>query len=243
MNHSQELFNSLNNTILKNSYPPDILPVPDCRINGTAFFPAGDGIYKEGNWQPQERYPIMVVGQDYDNWHNFKRVRCSIHQSEVQNGNTTWKNLKKILGEETLSKCFFTNAIMGLRFNDSKNTGKSKAFLVKNNAFLKQNQEFFKIQLEVVKPDLVIGLGRFMPKFISGCFKEYSELVHVESFKKFDSEYANFRNGIFLNHIGRSIKMIFITHPALYKRCVIDRKGGLNYEQELVERTLLTVKV
>lgn len=240
MNPSDELFRILNSTV--KSYPKEIVPVPEERLNGTAFFPAGDGIYKEGNWQPSEQYPIMVLGQDYDNCFNFKKVRKSDAQSEIANKNPSWNNLEKIMIND-LEKCFFTNAIMGLRINDTKNTGRSKAFSQKSDVFLKQNQEFFKIQLEVAKPDLVIGLGRFMPKFISGCFKEFSELANVESFKRFDSDYGKFRNGIILNHNGRLIKMIFITHPALYYRCVIDRKGGLKYEQELIEKALLTVKL
>jgi hypothetical protein len=241
MNPSDQLFKTLNSTV--KSYPEGIVPVPTKRLKkGTAFFPAGDGIYKENKTPIKEHYPIMILGQDYDNEKNFGIVLDSKHQSEVTNGNKTWINLQKVFGDNMLSNCFFTNAIMGLRINDTKNTGRSKAFLLKNDAFLKQNQEFFKIQLDVAKPDLVIGLGRFMPKFISGCFKEFSELANVESFKQFDSDYGKYRNGIVLNHNGRLIKMIFITHPALYFRCVIDRKGGLKYEQELIEKALSHVK-
>jgi hypothetical protein len=237
MNQSNELFKTLNSTV--KSYPNEIVPVPEKRLTGTAFFPAGDGIYKEGNWQLKVHYPIMVVGQDYDNCFNFKKVRKSDSQSEVTNSNKTWQNLKKILGEKTLSKCFFTNAIMGLRINDSKNTGVSKALNKGNEIFLKENQKFFKVQLNIIQPELIICLGAQIPRFIGGCLPEQlSELAKVRSFNDLDS--MN-KIGIFkLKYEGGEGTIIFITHPALYYANVGRRKGGngREFEEKLIKTTI-----
>lgn len=225
MKHSEALFNKLNEIV--KAKLPEIVPVPAKRLKGTAFFPAGDGVYKEGNWKPRESYPIMVVGQDYDNEKNFGIVLKSKTQSEVSNSNKTWINLKRLLGEEILSKCFFTNAIMGLRFEDSKNTGVSKAFARGDNyeTFLKENFTFFKDQLSIMRPELVICLGAQLPRFIGGCFPEqFPDLIRVRSFKDLDALPEKSRYT--LKYRGGEATLIFITHPALYDANVTRRLGG-----------------
>jgi len=237
MNPSTQLFKILNSTV--KSYPKEIVPVPEERLKGTAFFPAGDGVYKEGEWQPKDYYPIMVLGQDYDNYFNFKKVRKSDSQSEVSNSNKTWQNLDNILGEETLSNCFFTNAIMGLRINDSKNTGVSKAFNKGNEIFLSENCQFFKEQLKEIQPKLIICLGSQIPRFIGECFPD--QLLQLASVRRFDDLDSLNKTGIFKlkYHSGEST-MIFITHPALYHANVGRRKGGngKEFEAKLIENAI-----
>jgi hypothetical protein len=41
---TDELFKILNKKI--KSYPDQIVPIPNDRIEGTAFFPGGDGLYE-----------------------------------------------------------------------------------------------------------------------------------------------------------------------------------------------------
>ena len=228
MKLSDELFNLCLKTI--SSYPEEIKPVKQ-RLKGSAFFPGGDGIYKEGNWNILEKYPILFVGQDYDNEFNFKTVLKLKTESEIDNKNKTWLNLIKLFGEDTLGKSFFTNAIMGLRKDESKNTGKSVAFKKTNIEFLKKNCEFFKQQLNILQPEIMICLGIQVPRFIGHCFPDQATyLMKISNYKELDQ--CN-ENGIhYIKHEQREIKVIFLTHPSFYDANVSRRKEGKGKEFE-----------
>lgn len=235
MSFSEKLFDKMKTTV--RNYPIVVLEIPDKRLNGTAFFPAGHGIYKENNEPIKSYYPIMVVGQDYDNEENFYKVEKLPNQSELDNKNTTWRNLIKILGEDAVKKSFFTNAIMGLRVGNTKNTGVSVAFKKGNEQFLKENITFFKEQVREVNPNIIICLGAQLPKFIGKCFPDvFPDLNKIVSFKQLDtSEFIN-QNELFFEE--KSIKIIFITHPSLYYVNASKRVGGIEFERKLIDRAI-----
>jgi hypothetical protein len=171
---TDSLFNKLKIT----SYPDGIKPVPNSRIEGTAFFPGGDGLYGHKEFAKSE---IMILGQDFDNEYNFEKSK----KRKSEDGNKTWSNLKKILGNEIdMERCFFTNAIMGLREGDAKNTGRSKAFLKKNGLFLDECRAFFIEQLKAQKPKLIIGLGAHIPVFLSETSTDLERLSKITSLSK-----------------------------------------------------------
>jgi hypothetical protein len=241
MKSSDNLFEKL--LLNLTSYPDDVKPIKQ-RLKGTAFFPGGDGIYKEGNFKHKDHYPIMVVGQDYDNEYNFHKVFESPTQSELSNSNKTWFNLKKILGEEVLQNCFFTNAIMGLRIGNSKNIGISKAFKKNNEPFLLENQQFFNEQLNEIKPKLIICLGAQLPRFIGACYLEQLvELAKVRSFSQLD--FLN-ESGVFkLKYTEGEANLIFITHPALYDANIGRRRNGngRDFEENLIKNQVQKLQI
>ena len=220
------------------TYPKEIVPVPFL-LKGTAFFPAGDGVYKENNEPMKSHYSIMVVGQDYDNEANFNIVQNLPNQSELDNKNTTWRNIIKILGEDIVKQCFFTNAIMGLRIGSTKNTGVSVAFKKGNENFLQENIDFFKEQIRVIKPKVIICLGAQMPKFIGKCFPEvFPDLNKINSFKQLDTSDFKDQNELFFDE--KHIKIIFITHPSLYYVNASKRIGGIEFERKLIDGVLIS---
>lgn len=178
----------------------------------------------------------MVLGQDYDNEENFKKVRCLKTQSELENHNRTWLNLINILGKETLSECFFTNAIMGLRKGKEKNTGRSKAFAKGNEEFLKQNMAFFKEQLNAVQPQTIICLGIQVPSFLGACFQnELGSLQPIRNFRQLDHEFPEGKTQI--TYLGKQIRLIFLTHPSLFFANAAKRKG-VEWEMQLIASML-----
>jgi len=243
------LFNTLKIKIKKTSYPNGIKPVPDSRIEETAFFPGGDGLYKHKNF---EKSKIMILGQDFDNEENFKKAKN--HRSEITmpKGNPTWTNLKKILETEnkiSMQKCFFTNAIMGLRTGDTKNTGRSKAFLKieKNEKFLSDCRKFFIEQLKFQRPKLIIGLGAHIPKFLlatSDNLKGLSGITSLSKIGKSDKiedriEENLFKDVVFDGITGYKTNVIFITHPSLYYSNVGKRhERGKEFENELIAKAV-----
>jgi hypothetical protein len=240
MKLSEELFEKSKEMVF--SYPDEIKAIQNNRLTGTAFFPGGDGIYKQSKFIEKDSYPILILGKDYDNEYNFKIVKGLPNQSEMDNKNNTWVNLKKILDEvnphqDVLSKCYFTNCIMGLRIDNSINTGPSKAFLLKNKKFLKENIEFFKEQLDSIKPNLIIGLGSQVPRFIGSFFEqELPNLNNIFSFKELDQ--TTYKNSIVLQYNKKDLTIIFITHPAMYYANVERRKGGIEFEKKMIYKAV-----
>ncbi len=231
---SKTLFKELDKIIT--SYPDGIVKNVKSPLRGTAFFPGGYGTYLENNTVPSPKPRIMILGQDYDNEHNYEKLYNTVHQSEVQGSNRTWNFLlNRILHEKiNPADCFFTNAIMGLRTADSKNNGRSKSFLKQNEMFLNENIVFFKKQLEIVQPKLIIGLGANVPGFIGKCF-DIKDLSKIKSFKELDK--TDFR-GIksVPNH---EINIIFLTHPCMYDANVKNRKDV--DEMKLIKEGLASI--
>lgn len=229
---SEMLFEKMKKTI--KNYPILLVPITNKRLKGTAFFPAGDGVYKEKNESIKNYYQIMVVGQDYDNEDNYEKVQKLPNQSELDNKNTTWRNLIKILGKDIVKQCFFTNAIMGLRVGNTKNTGVSVAFKKGNEQFLNENISFFKEQVRVMQPEIIICFGAQIPRFIGKCFPDkFPDLNKIKSFKQLD--YSDFKDQNKLFFDEKSIKIIFITHPSLYYVNASKRLGGIEFERKLIE--------
>jgi hypothetical protein len=68
----QRLRSEMNVLVPSGLYPAGVVPVPDVRIKGPAFFPGGSGLYLEGGDTATPRtstFPIgcvMVVGHNFD---------------------------------------------------------------------------------------------------------------------------------------------------------------------------------
>jgi hypothetical protein len=232
---THKLFNALNIS----KYPDGIKPVPHDRIEGTAFFPGGDGLYEHKIF-PEEG--IMILGQDFDNEENFKVSKQSRSEITKPKGNPTWNNLIKILGDKIpIENYFFTNAIMGLREGSVKNTGRSKAFLKKNEQFLTECRDFFIEQLKAQKPKLIIGLGAHIPRFLSGTTENLKHLSSTTSLSKIEGGIDDnlFKDVVFKDIPDYKAKVIFITHPSLYYANVINRKkDDKEFEAKLIAKAL-----
>ncbi len=110
------LWSKLNDVIPLKSYPPGVLPIPDQKITGTAFFPGGSGLYLEDQDPGTVEFPVggvMVLGHNFDSEKGF---RDSVIRGKEKLTTGTWGPLLKLLAEAGVpfDRCFFTNAFMGL---------------------------------------------------------------------------------------------------------------------------------
>lgn len=78
----------------------------------------------------------------------------------------TWKNLIKLFNEAgvDLKKCFFSNVFMGLRDTD-KMTGKYPG--ARDKDLVNRNLAFLLLQIEIIKPKLIITLGRAASEMVA----------------------------------------------------------------------------
>lgn len=183
----------------------------NCEMKGPGFFPGCIGIISqnvnisEGN--------VMVLGQDFDTYKKHQEIKPEV--GEIEN-NATWRNLKKLLSDINIdpTKCFFTNAYMGLRSEGTKNTGASPASKKEATEFALQCHSFFKKQMQVIQPKLVLVLGKETARFLTKAFpSQFSKWVNIQTLKKFYEKDNAIINDIEFE--GRKIRFVFVIHPSM----------------------------
>ena len=154
------------------TYPPGVVPVPQKKIPGTAFFPGGYGLWRErpgANLPPMPLGKVMVLGQDFNNERGYSKALQVGHELDIP----TWRGagrgrgLLGLLRDANISPrdCFFTNAYMGLRPDESNNTGPFPGGTAKG--FVERCQSFLQEQIAVQQPRLLLVLGLEVVRFIA----------------------------------------------------------------------------
>lgn len=221
-------------------YPQTMKPI-NCTLTGLGFFPGGNGCYKKNECISKKE--IMVLGQDFGTAEYFDGLNGS--EDEVKSA--TWRNLLKFLHEVEISpeKCFYTNAIMGVRKSmvingkeTAKMTGKSPAF--KDKRFIEQCRKLFLKQLELQKPKLILVLGKETATFLSSVSPDLAVWKKLGSFSDIDDKgihtlRAKFENGVQTN-------LVLLTHPSFRNSNVMRRKfgtfAGNEAEKAMVQATM-----
>lgn len=185
---------------------------------------------------------ILVLGQDFDTKSNHQKIDKA--KGEIDT-NTTWRNLRKLLKDLGIdeTECFFTNAYMGLRPDDNKetktkNTGTSPAAKKGAEKFADDCYQFFKKQLEVVQPEVVLVLGKETAKFVSKVFPhECSKWAEIKTLKSFYNEEDNISVTVRFDEMP--IQFLFVIHPSLNntnRSITWGREEGKTKEQELLRK-------
>lgn len=204
--------------LIVKSYPKnEIEPVKDIyKFPGTAFFPGGDGLYKETAAEKID-FPfnkIMVLGQDFSNVKYLQNAKKQEAENEINS--PTWRNLISLLHKVGIKPedCFYTNVIMGARVAES-NSGISAAFKEDNEKFLKECFDFFKKQIEFQKPKLIIVLGIAVVKFLSNFIPELAYYKKIEKIKKIDTDgMAIMPNINFFQDLNLQLNLVILQHPS-----------------------------
>ncbi len=113
-------------------------------------------IYKEG---------IMVLGNDFGTVGYVKSVK-NYSEGFGETESQTITNMYKFLPDVFTNKTFFTNFYLGVRLDDGPYCGTTMTKRIYNgkvnklrNCYKNLCNEFFKVQLELIKPRIVICLG------------------------------------------------------------------------------------
>ncbi len=189
-------------------YPRGVLAVPE-PIKGTAFFPGGDGLWKEDG--PIE-FPIggiMILGHDFDSNDGYQR---SLEARTENMKGATWSSLSKVLHEARIepASCFFTNFYMGLR-EVAKATGPFPGRM--DEGFVDRCREFLLYQIDLSRPRAILVLGIHVPPLIATMAPELLVWNEVRQFGDIDAanhaviERVCFRPG------KPTIPVAAMTHP------------------------------
>lgn len=206
-------------------YPKDVVPIRQ-RIEGTAFFPGGYGLWGTEPGKPLPPMPIgkvMIIGHDFGTEKGYQNSLTQLGENLKE---PTWRNLLGILDSVplTYSDCFFTNAYMGLR-SGVRVMGRFPG--ARSRSFVEQCQKFLAYQITAQRPRLIITLGRYVPSFIAPLSADLEGWKRCESFRMLDTQgppvLANVK---FDGNISVKATVVALTHPSLWHRCVLGRRYG-----------------
>ncbi|MGB8843806.1 MAG: uracil-DNA glycosylase family protein [Aliidongia sp.] len=145
-------------------YPKDCIGFDGRRLmSGTAFFPAGDGLWK-GNGNIDPSLPVggvLFLGSDWGD--NDSYDGCG----EGEANGKTWQGLLKLLdlAEIPRNEIFCTNAWPCLRAGRRAVGGVVPGY--KDPEFTSRCKAFFLRTLELLRPKLVVPLGTKPTSFIA----------------------------------------------------------------------------
>jgi uracil-DNA glycosylase family 4 len=195
-----------------------------------AFFPAGKGTANISDTTISDK-DIMVLGQD---WGNVKQLE-NFMDSETRPNSGTWKYLLLFLEELEIkeSRCFYTNAIMGVRKGNSV-TGKSPAF--RDKKFIKQCQDFFLFQLELQRPKAILVLGKLVAEFLSDTSDQLESWNKIKNYSLIDSQNKQIQKNIIFKN-GVKTNLVLLVHPSFRFRNAMYRKYK-NHKGDKAEKVM-----
>lgn len=204
-------------------YPPGVAKIYK-QCDFTAFFPGGKGIWEEVE---SNKIPyIMVLGHDFSTEKKFNEMLAG---KENDIDSPTWRNMIKLFNSSgiDLEECFFTNVFMGLRKTESM-VGEFPGF--KDKEFLARSIDFLKLQIDVLKPKVVITLGKYAAELLTNATSDLDVWKNQKALKTADI--GLIRGVRFSNHISNCAAL---EHPSMRNSNVKRReyKGLKGNEAEI----------
>lgn len=186
------------------------------------FFPLGSGVFidTKSNLEIAEidYCEIMVLGNDFGT-EKYINEKCP-NNKEIKT-NPTIRNLLELeMNEKTT---FYTNLFLGLR-NGDKMVGLKKL----HKEYINFCIDFFKIQLEFIKPKVVLCLGNEVKKALL----EYSKDFTAISKRTMADLYSDENKNDFVIMVNGT-KFIFIPHPSF---------AHINWKNNIKSRINETIK-
>ncbi len=214
-------------------YPEGVMALP-ARIEGTAFFPGGAGLWNVSRGSPLPPMPtggIMVLGHDFHSEAAFARSLAAGTEVKLS---PTWPSLLRFLDEVGIKpeQCFFTNAYMGLR-RGSRVTGRFPG--ASDKPFVERCRRFLLCQLSVQRPRVVLALGRFVPSLIAPLSPQLRAWARARTFAQLDVASPVIHGVVFADLGVPACSVVALTHPCLRGSNIRRRRYGVfaGHEAEL----------
>jgi len=205
------------------------------RIAGTAFFPGGDGLWKEEGLNDDLTIGgIMVVGHNFDNVSGFQQ---SLAQGSEPVTCPTWRNITSLLREANieLTRCFFTNVYVGL-MQTTSNVGKFPG--ATSAAFRQQCVDFLQQQIALQQPSLILTLGAFVPPLLASLSPQLASWQGIQRVGQLDAnQTALIKQAAFCAGSVHA-NVLALTHPA-QRHLNVGRRHYLDFNGHAAELALL----
>jgi hypothetical protein len=190
-------------------YPDGVVQVPE-RIDGTAFFSAGPGLYCE---QPPSLvglppFPLgktMIVGNNLDAEGPYReRLASGVPHGDLVHPMRTWSGLYRLLDGAGVDPhdCFFTNAYVGLIEGDTP-TGRFPG--ASDRDFSAWCERFLRLQVATMKPAVVATIGADARRFLSRFTPDLHAWKDRSSIAVHKAEID-----------GHTVAAVALAHPSMY---------------------------
>jgi hypothetical protein len=212
---SQGLVGMMHELVPVDLYPSGVLPIPANRIQGTAFYPGGSGLWLEGRDPASVEFPVggvMILGHNFDSENGFGQ---SVLRGKECLTSGTWGPLVRLLSAAgvDLEGCFFTNAFMGLCSGDDSFVYHGRD----DQPFRTACVEFLLHQIEVQKPRAILTLGGYVPSLVceasENCSiwrKDKVTLAELDAHPVVDNVYFTMADGS-----SHGLTVVPLAHPSL----------------------------
>jgi uracil-DNA glycosylase len=192
-------------------YPDGMAPFPG-KLTGQGFFPGGDGLWRDDSrikLSSTSSFPvsgIMFLGNDFGTLQTFEKTLRTGYENVL-----TWRNLKRRLAAAVIpgDVGFYTNAVLGLRTDKKaiENLDWSR-----HPEFCQFCGDFLRLQLEAMKPRLLVVLGQRPKDTI--CSTLGTEIPDIGSWKNRDLSSLTAAETIrVVEWRGMRLVMHVTTHP------------------------------
>jgi uracil-DNA glycosylase len=209
-------------------YPAGVLPFPG-RIDGTAFFPGGAGLWQTGPDLPaMPTGEVMVLGHNFDTLKGFRRSLS--HHGENLRG-PTWRNLLTLLRDAGVSpeSCFFTNVYMGLIDGPSAVGNFPGAT---DAAFVSRCQLFLAEQIAIMQPRVILTLGKEVVSVLAALSSDLMLWRNVRGLPALDQSGTALICPVKFMGVSHTTAVVALTHPALRHLNINRRRYGDKSGQE-----------
>ena len=155
----------------------------------------------------------MVLGQDFGKRRDHKKALRVGHELDTP----TWRNLRQLLKGASIppQDCFFTNAYMGLRTNESS-TGPSPG--TRDERFRQQCRSFLAEQIAVQAPKLILVLGLEPADLIASVSSDLAAWRKKHAAWVWNDLYAagRLKHADFSQGPARRVTVVALLHPSGY---------------------------
>jgi len=193
-------------------YPDSMREIPHKEygpIAGRSFFPGGSGLLRL-HGDAARKPDIVVIGNDFG---TFDEDYLGAVRAGEESLAGTWSGLIDVLSRAgvELSRCFFTNAVMGARAMPP-NRGPSPG--LKDREFIGRCARFLYEQINVIQPVGVVMLGKEQASVVAAAMPELSLLARCTTWRTIDDAEVQYRDQVEVP-CGVTARFCAIMHPCL----------------------------
>jgi uracil-DNA glycosylase len=184
----------------------------------------------------------MILGHDF---HSEVGYAASIERGRESENQPTWRNLLKVLraADIRLESCFFTNFYMGLRKGEAT-TGVFPG--AKNESFRNHCSQFMIEQLNVMRPSLIVTLGKYVPALIAALSTELKGWRDSKGFIQIDNAGPLRSHCRFDGLSNFNTTVVALTHPSMRDASIRYRRykqhSGAEAEKAMLDDALCQIR-
>mgnify|MGYP000919563913 CR=1 FL=1 len=194
-------------------YIGGMVEIPE-RLPWLAFFHGGDGLWKATGSTARPPAPlggVMVLGNNFQCVANFQALKEK--GEEDLRKDATWRSLLALLQTVDLhpSRCFFTNAFMGLVDGDDPTRSVPG---MRDAGFVNRCRSFLLIQLQTLQPKVILALGSKVPAFLAPLSDDLGHWCNARRWSEIDRNDAGVTVGVELPGLDHPVSIACLLHPS-----------------------------